>query len=166
MNTQEEYIVSPALLNQDCGSGIAMDHQDETYPIPCEWLKANASRFYFTDAQILDAAQPELRLSSKWDAGGIYFLIRNGKIIYVGKSHNLSLRINQHRRAGVDFDSLTWFEAPQFYLRDIESHYIHRIKPSMNTDTRLTGDFHRFVTDKLMGDNSPANSIEAPRLRN
>ncbi len=52
-----EYIVPPASLNTGTAKGL--DGRDETYPMPWDWFKANAMRFYFTDEQIITAAKPE-----------------------------------------------------------------------------------------------------------
>ena len=67
---------------------------------------------------------------------GVYFLIKNKKIIYVGKSNNVIRRIGKHIGDGEkDFDAVTYIEIPKRYVADafhIELSYIQRIKPKEN----------------------------------
>lgn len=137
MEDNLEYYVPVAVLNEARGEYAPIECKDATYRIPDDWLKANASRFYFTDEQIIRAAVPEFRapnLPGYARCFGIYFLIANGRIIYVGESTNLERRLAVHRKNGVPFDSLTWFEAPDLYLKTIEAYYIRRIDPPLNVD--------------------------------
>lgn len=105
-----------------------MAHSDEAYPVPLDWFKAHCSRFYFTDAEILAAAV------NVWPAqtSGVYFLVRDGEIVYVGQAKNIRQRIEQHDDSGKIFDAIAWLEAPLLFLNDIEAYYIYRIRPREN----------------------------------
>lgn len=151
-----DYVVPEAALNVFENAQewyINRFPSDEAYPLPIKWLEANASRFHFTDKQILDAAMPQFqgdRCSiERWShyprVCGIYFLVCNKQIVYVGQSNCIPRRIFQHRDNLVEFDSLSWFEAPMIWLKDIESYYIDRIKPPYNGFWVYHGDFEQFA---------------------
>lgn len=133
------YIVPVARLNyfepKEPDNYDGMPHKDEVFRIPCEWIVANASRFYFTNAQIIDAAMPDLvepDENPRCRLRVVYFLIYGGEIIYVGQSSCPSQRMEQHRENGIIFDSVTWFEVPALHINDIEAFYIWRCNPIMN----------------------------------
>jgi hypothetical protein len=145
-----EYVVPEARLNywtpKDPETFSGLSHKDEVYPIPCEWIVANATRFYFTNKQILEAAQPEFIDPDRdgycrlW---AVYFLINEGEIVYVGQSSCMEQRLEQHRESGKVFDSVTWFEAPQLFINDIEAYYIWRCNPIYNNKWPGHGEFGR-----------------------
>jgi len=144
-----EYIVPAAILNVWSNLLEQLPPTDDTYPIPDLWLEANASRYYFTDSQIIDTAKSEFDSSTahrRAACKGIYFLIQNKEIVYVGMSVDMDLRIEQHRKNLVKFDSLTWFEAPKFYLKLIEGYYIRRIRPRLNVDIPVDTFFDEVVS--------------------
>jgi hypothetical protein len=121
-----------------------MPHKDVAFPIPCEWIVANASRFYFTNNQILEAAQPKFVDPDRdghcrlW---AVYFLIQDAEIVYVGQSSCMENRMEQHREDGKAFDHIAWFEAPQLYINEIEAFYIWRCNPIYNNKWPATGTF-------------------------
>lgn len=128
----------------------SMPHSCDLHKIPCKWLRANVDQFLFSDDQIVAAAKPQFD-GLHWDEYqrfyGIYFLIRSSEIAYVGLSNNVAKRIFQHRANGVCFDAITWFEAPDFYLKDIEAYYIRRIEPPLNTARPCACDFSAIVKE-------------------
>jgi hypothetical protein len=132
------YIVPPAALNTRSGVEIACT--DATHPIPDNWLKANAGRFYFAYEQIAEAALPKpetddpMREYDRRSINGVYFLLQKNVIVYVGQTNHVFRRIAQHLNNDVNFDRFAWFEAPLFFLKDIESYYIDRFDPPMNTE--------------------------------
>lgn len=142
-----DYKVPSAVLNVAYGNNGdygSMPCRDSTYRIPDEWLKANAERFHFTDEQIINSAVSEFSapdLPEMASCYGVYFLIENKEIVYVGQSNDINTRLTQHRENGIVFESFAWFEAPQPYLRAIESYYIHRIQPRLNYDYPRQHDF-------------------------
>jgi hypothetical protein len=150
-----EYFVPEGRLNYfapkapDNFTGLA--HRDDAYPIPCNWITANASRFYFTNKQILAAAQPNF-IDPNPDGycrlRAVYFLIKESEIVYVGQSSDLGGRIERHRKTGKVFDSLTWFEAPQLFIDDIEAYYIWRCNPILNNKWPTYAEFGK--TAKLL----------------
>lgn len=64
---------------------------------------------------------------------GVYFLIKNNKIIYVGQSVNIFRRIMDHLPTK-RFDKFSYIRCKKENLDIIESLYIHHIKPPQNAD--------------------------------
>jgi hypothetical protein len=70
---------------------------------------------------------------------GVYFLILNGSIVYVGQTVDLWHRLIGHRsRRGVRFDRVAWIAVPEPYLDMVESWYFHRFKPSCGQKTPIS----------------------------
>jgi hypothetical protein len=69
---------------------------------------------------------------------GIYSLsMADGGIVYVGKSSNLSSRLNDHfyasRMGRAEwFDFFTFMYLPDFAVRDVEVAHIHAMRPERN----------------------------------
>lgn len=63
---------------------------------------------------------------------GIYFLIKNFEIIYVGQSKNVLKRVMAHRMEGKSFDAFNFIPCPPEDLDAVESDYIAAFMPTMN----------------------------------
>jgi len=63
---------------------------------------------------------------------GIYFLICEGDIVYVGQSKDVLARLGQHATAGVRFDDYRFIECDPIALDALEFHYIKRFAPKFN----------------------------------
>jgi hypothetical protein len=75
---------------------------------------------------ILEAAIPLRRNSA------VYFLLRDGDVIYVGQSSDVMARISRHRREGKQFDSFAYMECEPEELDRLESLYINAFVPPEN----------------------------------
>lgn len=64
-------------------------------------------------------------------ASGVYFLVQNEEVVYVGQSVNIYLRITQH---GIKFDKYAFVPCPVNLLDRLESFYIHVLRPRLNGD--------------------------------
>ena len=62
---------------------------------------------------------------------GVYFLIKDDEIVYVGKSRNVYKRITTHTML-FDFDRVTILEMDDIHCRDAEAIYIQDIRPRLN----------------------------------
>lgn len=62
---------------------------------------------------------------------GIYFLISNSKVVYIGKSSNVLVRIGQHSKA-MKFDRFASFEVEKEITNHVERFLIYKFKPEMN----------------------------------
>ena len=69
--------------------------------------------------------------SVPWDKPqGIYFLIFNEKVVYVGQSKNVLNRISAHKDK--TFDSFAFLQCKEHEMDIIESLYIHLLQPEQN----------------------------------
>ena len=62
---------------------------------------------------------------------GVYFLIKNNSVVYVGQSVNIFARINSHFSTK-DFNSFSFIQCKKTDLDKLESLYIHYLKPPQN----------------------------------
>lgn len=90
-----------------------------------------SNRTLLTKDEILSAARP-------WTMQcGIYFLIKANKIVYVGQSTNVAVRIGTHASVcggRKEFDSYAFLACKPEALDKIESLYIHLLRPELNGD--------------------------------
>jgi hypothetical protein len=71
--------------------------------------------------------------SAPWaTASGVYFLINDDKIIYVGQSTNVYARITSHHDK--TFNSFAFIPCEPKVLDGLESLYIHIFRPPLNGD--------------------------------
>jgi len=64
---------------------------------------------------------------------GIYFLLKDTEILYVGQSVCVFSRIRAHdNERRIKFDRIAWVECKKEHLDTLESLYIHLFKPVMN----------------------------------
>ena len=73
---------------------------------------------------IVEAAKPWQRFT------GVYFLIANKTIVYVGQSVNVYARLGSH--GNKKFDSFAVITCPEEHLDMLESLYIHLLNPVLN----------------------------------
>nr|DAY29420.1 MAG TPA: GIY-YIG nuclease superfamily protein [Caudoviricetes sp.] len=70
----------------------------------------------------------------KYDFAGIYFLIHNNNIVYVGSSTSIGIRLNSHKKNNrMKFDS--WFYIKyscEVEMRYMEAKYIYQLRPRYN----------------------------------
>jgi len=62
---------------------------------------------------------------------GIYFLVKDEKIVYVGQSTNIFARVGTHKM-DKDFDKAVYFECPSTELDDLEYELITVLQPKYN----------------------------------
>lgn len=62
-------------------------------------------------------------------SSGVYFLVDNEEIVYVGQSVNVYSRISQHV---IKFDKYAFVPCPVNLLDRLESFYIHFLRPRSN----------------------------------
>jgi hypothetical protein len=63
---------------------------------------------------------------------GIYFLIQDGEIVYVGKSIHIPLRLRDHKRNGKIYSHVFFVECQKEDLDELERHYIQTFLPRLN----------------------------------
>lgn len=60
---------------------------------------------------------------------GIYFLIKENKVVYIGKSKDIHQRLSNHNHK---FDDYVYIECDEELLNKYESYYITLCKPTLN----------------------------------
>jgi len=63
---------------------------------------------------------------------GVYFLVLNDEIIYIGSSINIAARVLSHKTNGREFDTAYAMEAPESSRLSLERLMIRKLKPRQN----------------------------------
>lgn len=63
---------------------------------------------------------------------GVYFLIAEGRVVYVGQAVCVFSRVAQHAKTKGSFDSVSFIECDACDLDVIESYWIHKLQPAWN----------------------------------
>lgn len=100
---------------------------------------------------------PDLRpISMTGLPSGIYFLVKNGEVVYVGQSVNPGFRIATHMADDrKDFDSAFLVPVPASRLNDVEGAMIRLLRPRLNGGKRA-GTPGQYWTAPGMSANDPA----------
>jgi hypothetical protein len=86
------------------------------------------NKAFLSEEQIVKSA-------NTWElATGVYFLIDNDKVVYVGQSVNVYARIASHNDKV--FDSFAFIPCKKKILDTLESLYIHILRPALNGNLR------------------------------
>lgn len=96
------------------------------------WLHERMGLLTFTPEQVVAAAVPvdEVQGSPGY---GVYFLVRGGKVCYVGQAKCILTRMHQHRGTGRTFDAVAFIEGiHQDAMNDIEAAYRDGWEPPWN----------------------------------
>ena len=115
-------------------------------------LELNEASVKLTGKTLLRTEEILSAKLNKTMMSGIYFLIQDNEIIYVGQSVNIFARIATHIEQK-EFDSYAYLECPPEQLNTYESLYIHTLRPKLNG--RQTHDkrvpMAPITLDKLLG---------------
>jgi len=84
-------------------------------------------RILLRHSEIVKGSQPYCEQSRT----GVYFLVKQEKVGYVGQSKNVFGRIADHARLK-DFDRFAFIECNADTLDILESLYIHTLRPELN----------------------------------
>lgn len=98
---------------------------------PLVWRSDWESRQQGHDGKMTDTA---IAMASRVFQGiaGVYFLVKDGQVVYVGQSGNVYARLEKHR-AKVDFDLWHFLHVPNKTERlQLERAYIRSLKPALN----------------------------------
>jgi len=87
----------------------------------------NIPEVFFTENEILENRLPVQDVIRS----GVYFLIKNERIVYVGQSVNVYSRIAEHYKNKF-FSDVFSVPCPRSNLDVLESMYIHTFKPDLN----------------------------------
>lgn len=68
---------------------------------------------------------------------GIYFLLMDREIVYVGQTTNFLARLNKHQRDGKVFNGVSFIQCGEAQLDDLEAMYIDAFLPEYNRTTGI-----------------------------
>lgn len=68
---------------------------------------------------------------SDFGMSGVYFLVKNRKVVYVGQSVNIAGRMIEHVKTK-DFDSVFYLKVPNSELDEVEGAFIRALDPVLN----------------------------------
>jgi hypothetical protein len=89
-------------------------------------------RTLHTEAEIVAVSEPYVRLC------GIYFLVANDRVVYVGQSVNIAGRIGTHASTK-KFDRVAFVPCEEEHMNILESLYIHILRPPLNGNSNSKG---------------------------
>lgn len=75
---------------------------------------------------------------------GLYFLIKDEKVVYVGQTKNLSARMAGHLNK--DYDKYRFIQCPEHLLKHYENRWILRFSPILNKTKIKAGDDSLTIT--------------------
>jgi hypothetical protein len=91
-------------------------------------------KFDIRDLAIVDM-EDVISHSQEWAAlSAVYFLIRDGRVAYVGQSINVHQRLDEHRKKK-SYDRFFILPCDVEHLRSLELFYIKEFRPEDNMDT-------------------------------
>lgn len=79
--------------------------------------------------EILESSAP---ITDPTPLCGVYFLIKDTEIVYVGRSLNVTQRVIAHKSGDKDFDRYSYVTYEESELKEKESEYIAYLKPKYN----------------------------------
>ena len=63
---------------------------------------------------------------------GVYFLCKDGEVVYVGQSVDVPSRVSSHRKDGKNFESVYMIPLPKEDLNSVEGALIRLLRPKLN----------------------------------
>jgi len=66
---------------------------------------------------------------------GIYFLLQGGKVVYIGRTKNISHRLAGH--GNKNYDSYRFIQCEEIYLKHYEQRWIEKFKPKYNSKRKI-----------------------------
>ena len=100
-----------------------------------EWFGRNLDRCVFGSPRVVQASAPVGALGDAPNTTGVYFLLHRGRVVYVGQTVNLPLRLASHAARGRPFDAFACIAGlPQWALTTVEGDYVQSWRPAQNIE--------------------------------
>ena len=90
----------------------------------------NSTSVALTNRSLLRSEEIVAAASPWGSASGVYFLLADDEVVYVGQAINVHARIAQHRDKS--FNRYAFVHCPPQSLNVLESLYIHCLRPRLN----------------------------------
>jgi hypothetical protein len=130
--TQEEAILrekAPHLVGKLFGDRKSR-YPINQWPDPHPPMRYEAGKLQRVDTLSLGQILKQPRF---WLSSGVYFLIKDNEVVYVGKSGDVHGRISQHWMLSKDFDSYTYIACSGMEMDELERYYIKSLLPPLNS---------------------------------
>jgi len=99
--------------------------------LECVGLDDRRSRYFIPKNDITRKAKAPIPIC------GVYFLVMNDEVVYVGQSRDVAYRIRQHQERKKDeFDRVFVVTCDPDMLACVEEAYISELKPKLNVQLR------------------------------
>jgi hypothetical protein len=105
---------------------------EHTGQSPIDWMAENLDHYILSKEKIIESGIPikGVNISAR---PGVYFLMRDNEIIYVGISKQIDRRVWQHKDKLMPFNRVAWLTwIPEMYLASVEAYYIYEFRPKLN----------------------------------
>lgn len=120
-----------------------------------DWIDANFDKFVFDPHRILAEAKEYKFYGDGPSFSGVYFLLLNGKIEYIGKAHSIATRLRSHFLSYKEWTHYWCFGGiPLDMLVLVEEFYINSLRPPLNRKG-----FSRDPKDLLKHEESPSPCV-------
>lgn len=85
----------------------------------------------FEETDIGNLANTYIHNSDKF-IHGVYFLLQEGRIVYVGKTGNIRERLSQHSNGEKLWSQFFFIQCEEEEIDKLEAHYIAKFRPAYN----------------------------------
>lgn len=102
------------------------------FPLLRDWFSANAHVLKYRSDEITAESEP-FHFCAGPSEPGVYFLVNDSKIVYIGKALSIAERLRNHYLTGKQFSHYWCFGGmPYEWLGHVEGFYIKRCRPALN----------------------------------
>lgn len=103
---------------------------DERHP---DWCKRHEGQFAYSPRQIIEAAVADTSGPEWWDSG-VYFLVWDDQLVYVGRSRYVQKRVHEHRQEGRPFQRVAAILGlSDAGMQEVEDAYYSVFRPPWNS---------------------------------
>jgi len=120
----------------------------ETGQTPAVWFEENFERFVFPDDYAVSSAVPYSYHDGPCESG-VYFLIEDNRVVYVGKAANISKRLFAHYLSKRFTHYWCFGGIPDMFMEDVEAFYILRFAPPLNVKPGRCDPFVKWLATSL-----------------
>jgi hypothetical protein len=98
---------------------------------PADRTSPPSARSFLRLSKLESEAEIVRRATDLSELAGVYFLVRNERVVYVGKSLNVYQRVASHRPSKL-FDKVSFIRCHEPDLLRLEAMYISKFNPEFN----------------------------------
>ena len=111
--------------------------------------KMSGTALRLTNRALLTAEQIVAEAMPREATSGVYFLVQDLEVVYVGQSRNVFVRVSEHKDKA--FNRYAFLPCSHAMLDQLESLYIHVLRPKMNGNLNREEKVAPLRLDQLFG---------------